>query len=362
LGSVAVFVATVLASPEARACQYTPELNSAVPVGAEHPVNAAVILLGALDPELVTATIDGAPVTVVLDTDLSMESPTYEGMYPILALRFEPAPMLGQTVVVDGSPCGKDPEFCPPFHIEYVAVEPDETIADGDGAVEFDLIRYTTPLWGTSCNEGGSVIRTRPEMAREVFADEAFELLEVRAFHEESGLEDVIRMALPAYSLETEHVFDETIIGPAFPLEGWCVELTVRDAAGNADVLGTNCEACMYTENEDHDWNPPLMPIPGGPCDDGSASTSTGGTTDTSGGDESTGDPPDPTDDLPADSGPPIDDSDSNDHGGDTSGAPASDVGVTDRGCACTSSMPTSGGALLMLAAIATRRRRARRR
>jgi len=360
LGSSAVVLlamAALFAPSDADACQYIPNLSSAVPTGAEHPVNAAVILVGALRPELVTATIDGAPVAIVLDPELTMEDEIFDGMYLILALRFEPAPVAGQTVAVDGVPCEDGPEFCPPFHVEYVAVDPDATIADGEGNVEFDLIRFATPLWGQQCNEGGSVIRARPDLDPEVFADEAFALLEVRAFHDEAGLEDVIRMPLDAYSLDTVHVFDETILGPAFPLEGWCVELTVRDAAGNADVLGTGCEACMYADEEGHEWDPPLQPIPGGPCDDGSASTtSTGGSTDTSGGDESTTDIDTPLPDPSSDSGPTTDDPSAPPTHEDDTGGPALDD-VADRGCACTSSTASPGLPLLCVVPLLRRRK-----
>ncbi len=341
----------------ARACSSSPQLTSTVPAGSEHPSNAAVILRGNVPLDLVTATIDGMPVTVLLDDTLSADASIEAGpnYWMVLAVRFEPEPMPGQTVIVDGAACDY-PDDCPPYHVEYVATEPDLGIAGDMLAVSFDLVRYTSTFL-TSCGNYGSVIRTSIVVPPDAWADEAYVGFEVRAFHEELGIEDVRHHAAD-WEFPAVHYLDTEVVGDAFPLDGWCVEVTPRDAAGNEGVVVWSCDACMYAEAEGGTEVHRLEPIPGGVCDlGGSTSSSTGGPADTSGGEDSTTEPtPDPTDDLPSDDDPPLDDGDEPPDDGDTTGAPAQDDGVTDRGCACSSSASPSAIALLLIG-FARRRR-----
>ena len=47
-----------------------------------------------------------------------------------------------------------------------------DLVAERDGTVAFDVIRFATPSLNLDCNEGGSVIKTRAELDSEVFGDE----------------------------------------------------------------------------------------------------------------------------------------------------------------------------------------------
>jgi MYXO-CTERM domain-containing protein len=341
----------------AGACSSGFQVTGVVPESGEHPANAAVIVRGTVAFEdSVSATIDGVPVTVVLDEALSYSGSIEPGdTWNVLALRFEPEPLPGQTVVVDGVPCEDGPEACPPYHVEYVAGEPDLEIADDMPVVGFDLLRFTSIIQN-SCGTYGSVVDTHVDVADDAWEDESFVLLEVRAFHEGLGVEDVRRRV--AESSSGWHYLDTTLVGDAFPLDGWCVDVTPRDAAGNEGPTVSTCDACMYLEADDAEDGTPLMPIPGGPCDV-SSTTSSGGAGDTSSGAADTSSSGDAPPDPPADSDPPSDDDTTPPDDDDTSGAPAQDDGVDDRGCACTSSASPPPFALLLLGLLGLVRRRA---
>jgi uncharacterized protein (TIGR03382 family) len=308
----------------------------------------------------VTATVDGVPVTVVLDEALSYWGGIEPGnAWNVLALRFDPEPLPGQTVIVDGVPCDDIPKFCPPYHFEYVAGEPDLEIADDMPVVSFDLLRFTSII-RNSCGIYGSVVDTHVDVGDDAWEDESFVLLEVRAYHEGLGVEDVRRRV--AASSSAWHYLDTSLVGDAFPLDGWCVEVTPRDAAGNEGPTVSTCDACMYLEADDAEDGTPLMPIPGGPCDV-SSTTSSGGAAETSSSAADTSSsedaPSDPTDDPPSDSDPPSDDDTAPpDDEDDTSGGPSQDGGVNDRGCACTSAAAPSSFALLVLGLLGIQRRR----
>jgi hypothetical protein len=367
-GSVAaaafIGLMVVARSPEVGACSGPAQLTDVIPVGAEHPANAAVILRGAwLSADGIAATIDGVPVQVVIDESLSIARGITPAGWSVLALRLEPAPAAGQSVVVSGSPCGEDPEPCPAIEIAYVATEPDLSFDGLSPEFSFDLLRYTT-AWQTSCGDYGSVIRTTFDLTTGDLEGEAFVMFEIHARNYPNGITDdrVIRedaSALPPFSV---HYLEPELIGDAFPLDGWCVQYDLYDAAGNPGTSIASCDACMFAEAEAGVEDPELSPIPGSVCDDGSATTdaTTGTSSDGSSegsSDSATSDPPPGTE-----SGPRLETSDGSvgeDASGDdeTTGAPTQDEdNVPTRGCGCTHERRPSSFAFLLVFAFRRRR------
>jgi MYXO-CTERM domain-containing protein len=254
---------------DARACVFRAEVSSIVPSAEEHPANAAVVLFGSgLRPDALTATVDGHAVDIVVDEGLAM--PGFGSDWSILPLRFEPSPSPGQTVSVTGTAC--DPAGPPTCEvaITYVAGDADVAIAEPIPTLAVDLVRRSTADWGDSCGPGGSRVIARVEVDDTMFADEALVLCEVVARHDAAGLQEVSRRRMPASKFD-QTVFFSGIVGQGFPLDGWCVDVRMIDAAGNAGTVASSCDACMYYEG---DLEAPLdalpfEPIPGGACDRG---------------------------------------------------------------------------------------------
>jgi predicted outer membrane repeat protein len=361
--AMGVVVPAMLASPDARACSVFAVYDDAVPADGEHPANAAVIIRGsALDPGLVAATIDGMPVTVVLDEALSIVAGS-EGQYWMeLALRFDPAPSPGQVVVVNGAACEDGPEICPPFGVEYVATAPDVEIVADIPSVSFDLVRSLQVNYN-SCGDNGSAIFATVELEPGAFAGDDWVHLDVRAYHLAAGVDEVVAEDASLLYDATIFRLDPEMIGRAFPLDGWCIEVSSLDAAGNAGAVVTNCDACLFGIDDGGAF-PDLEPIPGGPCDDGST-VSTTTASESSGGDTSTSEA---STSSTADEPPPVSESEDDDaappSGDDetSGGAPLDDA--IDRGCACGPMRSPAGDApwwLLALVGVARRRSAHRR-
>ncbi len=352
-------------APDPEPCTTDHWVTKTIPTTDEHPSNAAVVFFGeSLTTTIATATIDGVAASLVLDDSLSHP---YDTLGPpafyVMALRLEPEPMPGQIVAIDATECCYgERNGCRPLHIEYTATEPDEEISSEGLAVSFDLLRF---LWVQMPSSGdhGSEVRAHLELSRDAFAEESFVKFDIRASHDALDFE----FAYPYAAYFGEPLGDYVAriwlppeyIGRAFPFEGWCVDVSGRDASGNPFDPITSCEVCMIAE-DDHPI--PWMPAPGGPCDDGTWTTSTSGGADTSGGastDDGSISSTDPT--FPMDSdGDPSAAADDGQGGEDTTGPAANDDGVTDRGCACASTVPPQFGELSLFAALALRRRRRR--
>lgn len=118
---VVIALAAASTPSAARACSplYPAGITHALPSGDAWPANAPLIFEGgqlAVLPDMLFATIDGAPVEIEIDALRSRYLPSDYG-HDLLALRLRPAPEPGQTVRVEGSLCFSG---CP-VAIEYVA-------------------------------------------------------------------------------------------------------------------------------------------------------------------------------------------------------------------------------------------------
>ena len=113
-------VAAAYAPDTAAACGAPqPGLYSTVPAeGASHPANAALLFSGyELSLDGVTVTVDGAPAQLV--------AAPFGSSWAEVVVLVEPAPQVGQEVVVSGTICPL--EFCDPLLLTYTAGEPDLT-------------------------------------------------------------------------------------------------------------------------------------------------------------------------------------------------------------------------------------------
>lgn len=337
---------------EARACSYDPGAHTIVPSGAEHPANAAVMLVGALlRTDDLSATIDGVPVEIVVDETLERRHDgSLADHWLILPLRFDPAPSPGQTVTVTGNACGPGGN-CNELDVAYVATEPDEIIADAEPTLAFDLVRFSDPA-GTSCGSWGSFVHTTSTIDEAAFADEAFVIYDVVARNDGAGLQGTSRYQASWLQFDPDVLFAPDVVGDAFPLEGWCVDIRMIDAAGNGGTVATSCDACMF-----YDGPPiaqvdeiPFAPVPGGPCDPGGGSSSGAANDEGSTGADDTS-----TSAAADDDETPLPEPGDGSTSETTSPSAVEDDGATERGCACAPAQRSdraAGFALLLLAAL----------
>lgn len=91
-----------------------PALGDTIPTdGGVHPANAAVQMKGDYLGASVSGTIDGEPVDVVIDTELSLLRAYSEGnYYNVMVVRTSPQPEPGQVVHLFGEPCAKSGVGC----------------------------------------------------------------------------------------------------------------------------------------------------------------------------------------------------------------------------------------------------------
>jgi hypothetical protein len=320
------------------------EVSSVVPADAgPYPANAAIVVRGhRLLPDQLVATVDGMPAMLVVVPELSLADTVFTEQFRTLAVRVDPMPMPGQTVTVAGDPCDIDPpQTCPALDVEYVAGPPDDAPPILTGDVSFDLLRYTEVQWN-DCGEWGSEIWVHPQVDGDPMAAEAVVQFRLAAVHpdvpgDQSGahLDELGDPEILSTST--------SVIGDAFPFDGWCVSLHLLDAAANASDPIETCLPCMGAVEETWSFEGPAWePIPGGECAEDPG--------DTDGG--STGDESDTTNDGPTSSGSSTGDDST---GWSDSGQP----GDGDAACACrgtTRAVPT--WMLIATLALAGRRRR----
>jgi MYXO-CTERM domain-containing protein len=325
-----------------------------VPGDGEHPSNAAVLIFGgALRPDALTATIDGIAAEIYIDTALARPDGHFANAWQLMPLRLDPQPTPGQTVAFTGNACGEFECGGGELEITYVATEPDEAIAKITPTVTFDLARLTNNGW-TSCGAWGSFVRTMVDFDAAALADEELIIYEVVARNDDAELEGTDRYRSTWLEWGSFVLFEPGIVGETFPLDGWCVEVKLMDAAGNVAAHVTTCEPSGCYEGEPTPA-PSDTPFEPWPCES-EGGTSTGGETDdtsaatTSPDEGSTGvvDPTNPADTTAAPA-------DTQDHG-----PSLDDGGVTGRGCSCVAAPRDAAPAWLLsfLAALALSRRR----
>lgn len=277
-----IALAIVVEPASASACSFSKGVDFVTPDRDNHPANAAIVLVGSqLDPDGLTATIDDVPAMLVVDEGLSTPMALTTGWH-ILTLQLEPQPRPGQSVRILGDVCDGNCQIQP----AWTAVAVDTQLVAPELEMSFDLGRYVD-AHVTSCGASGSIVHVELPLGEAPFPDEESVLLEVTATNRDAGLALErrwdSRWAGDGVNLE----FDETIVGDAFPRDGWCVEVAAIDPAGNRVAIGSSCEACGFGESPSDVFPSDFVfePIPGGPCDLTGDTTGTSGTSaaDTSG-------------------------------------------------------------------------------
>ncbi len=127
------FASAILAAPKhTLACSPPfPDLGSTLPAqGETYPSNAAIIFNGFfISFDNITATIDGAPATLVPADD------GFSAGYPGIAMRLDPAPVEGQIVAIEGSYCNG----CPSTLLEYTVGAADTPPPEAPQRLQYDV-------------------------------------------------------------------------------------------------------------------------------------------------------------------------------------------------------------------------------
>ncbi|MBC8069968.1 MAG: hypothetical protein IAG13_16640 [Deltaproteobacteria bacterium] len=289
-------------------------------------------------PDELVATVDGAPVALVVDEAHSLTMLTTQG-WEILTLRLDPEPVPGQMVSIRGGVCVGN---CGQLELDYVATDLDLEIAAPTGTVEFDVARLNQSPF-SFCGATGSFVPARVDVDATAFADEELALLEVVARNASAGLERHFGMALARDGHVSPWViFDESALGDAFPVEGWCVDVQVVDPAGNLATIASSCDACRVALAVGDEAPDQLdyETVPGGPCDEALASSSSSAESSSSGPDAGSG-------------------TGGQDEGGELTSsddAPSADDPTVDGGCGCKANGVTTSWWLLALSLVRRRR------
>lgn len=293
LAAAALALASLAPRPASACSPGDPVLDAVLPATDTHPANAAVIVRGSqLLPDLLSATIDGAPATLVVDTAFS-DLGVYEG-YDLLALRLDPAPQPGQQVVIVGEPCNA-PEVntCPELDLQFTAGPPDLTPPLPLAIEPFDVERLLSQQSG-GC--GGphyySLIDVDFAIPADILAGEVAVFYDTTADHQATGLAGAERGHIDTLPGNGKTTIEVGAIGDEFPIEGWCLTARTIDAAGNASEPVTSCAACRWYEGHSQNLFDVWTPVPGGPCDVMEDTSSTGAPPDDGSTGSPTGDPP----------------------------------------------------------------------
>lgn len=248
-------------------------------------------------------------------------------------------------MVVSGSPC-----TCGEVSASWVATTPDDAIDDPVPTISFDVARFSNPTTNF-CLGWGSLVHARVDLDPSAFADESFVLYEVVARNDAAGLAAVTRGQVVDAVLEVDVLLPVDVYGEAMPLDGWCVDVRMLDAAGNATAVTTSCAACNVYDGPPHGEvdEIPFEPAAGGPCDPGGGGSEESTSTSEDGGDEATG--------APTTSAGVAEDTTSAPPGDSSEDTHAADDDVADRGCACATDPRGSAWTWLLLLTLATRRR-----
>ncbi|PCC75381.1 MYXO-CTERM domain-containing protein [Nannocystis exedens] len=348
----------------ADACGASPaELHESVPADGEtYPANAALLFWGdAISVDKVTVTVDGEPAALV-------PAAFAEGLAP-LAVKVEPEPQPGQTVVVAGEFCAEN-DGCP-ASITFTAGEPDVAAPATLAEASFFAVLEHAPFQFTSGCDQWEIAQTmyvhleQPAPA----AGEALVLFEVTWDGGEelggSGIRRVARGLEPTTIVPV--ALNSGTLGAADVRTDVCLEVVARDAAGNAAAPFELCPPCFMRVDEaplaDGSTLPPeplwteADAVPGSACAPATETTgdaSTGGEEPTGGEDSESGEAP--TTGATGETG------DSSETGAqeETSDSATGGENDPDKGCACNSDGQGGLGSLLLLGLglIGVRRRR----
>ncbi len=283
LAGLAAFAAVSAGALPAAPCEPPlPGVYGSIPAeGATYPANATVFFMG-YDVTLdgVTATIDGAPATLVPVTP--------PPGFAELAVRLDPEPAPGATVLIEGAFCPAALS-CQPASLSFTAGAPDLTAPAALGAVRLDVYDYVDFVSsGGDCQSSSDVgyfldIPGTPAAAGEapVFytVDAMSSVPEVVTFFSRAVL------ATDAVQEVTFRVGEELLAGEPAPT-GICFRVTASDASGNvAPEPVTVCKPCSYRKDPAGaaPISPPPEPawtaadvFPGGTCDDGQGTGGSG--------------------------------------------------------------------------------------
>jgi hypothetical protein len=261
-----VLGAVMLRTVDAYACSWSWGADLIAPTGDQHPANAAVVLIGAgLGPEQLSATIDGIAATLVVDETVA-EHHIYSlaDHYVIMPLRLDPVPEVGQQVAITGDPCGVDVD-CSPIAIMYTATAADTTISDATPTLSFNLARFSRTT-GNTCASWGSLVQATVTLDEAAFDEEELVLYEVVARNGAAKISAATHRQLSWLQLGPYVLFDE--VGDAFPLDGWCVDVSMIDVAGNRGTVTTSCMPALCDDGASIPdiGRIPFEPIRGGSC------------------------------------------------------------------------------------------------
>ena len=346
--------AVTLPSVDAHACSWSWGADLIAPNGDQHPANAAVVLIGTgLGPEQLSATIDGMAATLVVDETVAEHH--LDGLaehYFILPLRLDPAPEVGQQVAITGDPCGVDID-CPPIAIMYTATAADTTIADATPTLSFNLARFSGTT-SNSCASWGSLVQATVALDEAAFDEEELVLYEVTARNDAAKIAAATHRQLSWLQFDPFVMF--AAVGEDFPLDGWCVDVSMIDVAGNRGTVTTSCMPALCYDGEPISdiARIPFEPARGGSCDPDDVGTSTSSTSGD--GPPGEGSSTETTTDTMLDSGHASDPGTA----ADTTGAPMIDAETTARGCACGADHTDTWSVWLLLAIFPASRRRRR--
>lgn len=239
------FVVTAYMPAAAEACGAPqPALNSTVPgEGATYPANAALMFSGhELSLDAVTVTVDGAPAQLVA-------APFASGWANISVL-VEPAPQVGQQVVVSGTICPL--EFCEPLMLTYTAGEPDVTapvpVPEASFFAVYDHANFESS--GGDCESNTDLTLYVHTMQDEAAPGAAPGVVSASwdgggggggfgGFSFASGTSASVRIPIT-----------EPQLGGKDPRSEVCVKVTARDAAGNEAEPFELCPACFFREDD----------------------------------------------------------------------------------------------------------------
>lgn len=272
-----------------------PGLTSTVPAeGATHPANAALLFSGFdLSLDQVTVTVDGAPAQLV--------AAPFGSSWANFVMLVEPAPEVGQQVVVSGPVC--PPDFCDPLLLTYTAGEPDLTApvpvpeaaffavydhadfmtSGGDCQSDTDLTLYV------HVTQDGAAPGAAPGVVSASWSGGGGG----------GGFGDFTFASGTTASLSIPLTLAQ--LGGKDPASEVCVTVTARDLAGNEATPFEVCPACFFREDDtpiESSYVPEPVwteadAVPGSACAGADPTTGDSGPDETSGGigEPSTGEP-----------------------------------------------------------------------
>ncbi len=237
---------------------WEPQWNSTIPVdGGTHPSNAAIIILGrAMDPEGLTATIDGAPVLVEVDPRSAARHFFVWGTYyETLALTLDPPPLPGQTVELFGELCPPEaeevePDLCVDFDLSWQASAPDLDAPAFDLDFWYDVYDHgSVGMFSTSCGSSSAQYELDLRLLIEAEAEAPLHFEAHRRLRDEPGQWELIRhqwrhaTGVSGASFRLQYLLEE-VIGWLPLAETFCFEIRTTDLAGNPGPSIERCPPC----------------------------------------------------------------------------------------------------------------------